>query len=64
MQPVGFEPVVLQLSRMFVLLAVFGKRLNYGLFELQIHPPRIFLLFFAEQRNAKNIPAFLPAFAV
>jgi len=48
---------------MFALLPVFEKRLNYGLFQVQIHPPRIFLLFFAEQRNAKSTPAFSTVFA-
>ncbi len=48
---------------MFALLAVFEKRLNYGHFQVQIHPPRIFLEFFAEQRNAKSTPAFLTVFA-
>ena len=61
-RPVGFEPVAFQLFRVFAFLPVFEKRLDYVLFGVQIHPPRIFLEFFAEQRNAKSTPAFLPVF--
>ena len=56
MQSGGFEPAAIQLSRMFAFLPIFEKWLNCGLFEVQIHPPRIFLEFFAEQRNAKSTP--------